>query len=90
MYTYIPRGVCSRRIDIQLDGDTVKDVVFTGGCNGNLNAISKIITGMPVDHVIEVFSGNTCGPRPTSCADQLARALQEAKGAPEAQSEAQA
>lgn len=85
MYTYIPRGVCSRRIDIQLDGDTVKDVVFTGGCNGNLNAISKIITGMPVDHVIEVFSGSTCGPRPTSCADQLARALQEAKGAPEAQ-----
>ena len=85
MYTYIPRGVCSRRIDIQLDGDTVKDVVFTGGCNGNLNAISKIITGMPVDHVIEVFSGNTGGPRPTSCADQLARALQEAKGAPEAQ-----
>ena len=52
MYTYTPRGVCSRRIDIQLDGDTVKDVVFTGGCSGNLKAISKIIKGMPVDHVI--------------------------------------
>lgn len=85
MYTYTPRSVCSRRIDIQLDGDTVKDVVFTGGCNGNLRAISKIIKGMPVDHVIEVFDGNTCGPRPTSCADQLARALREAKNAPEAQ-----
>ena len=82
MYTYTPRGVCSRRIDIQLDGDTVKDVVFTGGCNGNLKGISKIIKGMPVDHVIEVFDG---GPRPTSCADQLARALREAKNAPEAQ-----
>ena len=52
MYTYIPRGVCSRRIDIQLDGDTVKDVVFTGCCYRNLNAISKMTTGLPVDHVI--------------------------------------
>ena len=85
MYTYTLHGVCSRRIDIELDGDTVKEVAFAGGCNGNLKAISKIIKGMPVDRVIEVFEGNTCGPRPTSCADQLARALREAKDAPEAQ-----
>ena len=52
MYTYTPRGVCSRRIDIQLDGDTVKDVVFTGGCNGNLKGIGSLVEGMEVDEVI--------------------------------------
>lgn len=81
MYTYIPRGVCSRRIDVELDGDTIKDVEFTGGCNGNLKAISKLVKGRKVDEVVEILQGNTCGPRSTSCADQLTRALREAQAA---------
>lgn len=77
---YIPRGVCSRLIHVELsdDGKTVENVAFTGGCNGNLKAISKLVAGMSVEQVVKTLSGNTCGPRPTSCADQLARALTEA------------
>ncbi len=77
---YIPRGVCSRLIHVELSGDgkTVENVAFTGGCNGNLKAISKLVAGMPVEQVVKILAGNTCGPRPTSCADQLTRALTEA------------
>lgn len=77
---YIPRGVCSRLIHVELsdDGKTVENVAFTGGCNGNLKAISKLVAGMSVEQVVKTLAGNTCGPRPTSCADQLARALTEA------------
>lgn len=77
---YIPRGVCSRLIHVELsdDGKTVENVVFTGGCNGNLKAISKLVSGMPVEQVVKTLAGNTCGPRPTSCADQLTHALMEA------------
>lgn len=81
MYTYIPRGVCSRRIDVELDGDIIKSVAFTGGCDGNLKAISKLVKGQKVDEVVEILQGNTCGPRRTSCADQLTRALREAQAA---------
>lgn len=78
---YRPRGVCSRNIHIVLsdDGKTVKSVQFTGGCDGNLKAISKLIAGKPVDEVVRLLEGNTCGPRPTSCADQLTRGLREAQ-----------
>ena len=77
---YIPRGVCSRLIHVELsdDGKTVENVAFSGGCNGNLKAISKLVAGMPVEQVVKILAGNTCGPRPTSCADQLTRALTEA------------
>lgn len=77
---YIPHGVCSRLIHVELsdDGKTVENVAFTGGCNGNLKAISKLVAGMPVEQVVKILAGNTCGPRPTSCADQLTRALTEA------------
>ena len=80
MHTYIPRGVCSRAINVELDGDTVSHVDFVGGCDGNLKAISKLIQGMTVDQVAGVLEGNTCGRRSTSCADQLVRALREAQG----------
>ena len=81
MHTYIPRGVCSRQIDVELDGDTIKSVQFTGGCDGNLKAVSKLVRGMAVDDVAALLEGNTCGRRSTSCADQLVRALRSAQAA---------
>ena len=61
------------------DGQTVESVEFTRGCDGNLKAISKLVAGMPVDKVVELLQGNTCGPKPTSCADQLTHGLREAQ-----------
>ena len=77
-----PRGVCARMIHVELDdaGKTIEAVSFTGGCNGNLKAISKLVAGQPVEHIVELLQGNTCGPRRTSCADQLTLALREAAG----------
>ena len=77
---FTPRGVCSRAIHVELtdDGRTIERVSFEGGCNGNLKAISKLVAGMPVEQVVSTLKGNTCGPRRTSCADQLTRALTEA------------
>lgn len=77
---FAPHGVCARNIHIELDdsGRTIESVGFTGGCNGNLKAISKLVAGMPVEEVASKLEGNTCGNRPTSCADQLSRALREA------------
>ena len=62
-------------IEIELDGDTIKDVVFTGGCNGNLSGISKLIKGMKAEDVIEKLEGTRCGFKDTSCPDQLSKAL---------------
>lgn len=77
---FTPRGVCSRAIHVELtdDGRTIERVSFEGGCKGNLKAISKLVAGMPVEQVVSTLKGNTCGPRRTSCADQLTRALTEA------------
>lgn len=79
-YDYTPRGVCARNIHVELsdDGKTIESVSFVGGCNGNLKAIGKLVRGMSVDKVCEILEGNTCGPRPTSCADQLTHALRAA------------
>ena len=79
-YDYKPQGVCARAIHVELDdaGMTIERVSFEGGCNGNLKAISKLVAGMPVAQVVDTLAGNTCGKRPTSCADQLAHALTEA------------
>ena len=79
MHVFIPRGVCSRAIHVELDGDKVTHVEFDGGCSGNLKAISKVSRGMTVDHVAELWEGNTCGNRKTSCVDQLVCALREAQ-----------
>ena len=79
-YTYIPKGVCSRKMTVELNDDhTIQAVRVEGGCNGNLKAISKLVAGQPVDHIVEMLEGNTCGPRKTSCADQMTRALREAQ-----------
>lgn len=82
-YDFRPRGVCSRAIHIDLadDGKTIKNVSFEGGCNGNLKAIGRLVQGKSADEIAEVLAGNTCGPRPTSCADQLSKALKQAEAA---------
>ena len=78
-YVYRPRGVCSIQIKFDLEGDIVRGVRFTGGCDGNLKAIGKLVEGMTVDEIEEKLLGNTCGMKPTSCADQLARAVRQAR-----------
>lgn len=77
-YTYKTHGTCSRKIEIELDGDIIKEVSFEGGCNGNLKGISSIVKGKTVQEVIDAFEGITCGFKRTSCPDQLACALKEA------------
>jgi uncharacterized protein (TIGR03905 family) len=81
MFTFYPEGVCSMMIEIELDGDVIKDVVFTGGCNGNLSGISKLIKGMKAQDVIDKLEGTTCGFKDTSCPDQLSKALRKAMAA---------
>ena len=85
-FDYKPQGVCSRNIHLNLsdDGSKVLDVEFTGGCDGNLKAISKLVAGHSVDEISGILAGNTCGPRQTSCADQLTRGLAEAREAAQA------
>jgi uncharacterized protein (TIGR03905 family) len=77
-YIYKTKGTCSSKIEVELDGNIIKSVHFTGGCNGNLNGISKIVEGMTVENVVSKFTGLTCGYKKTSCPDQLAQAVQEA------------
>lgn len=76
---YIPHGVCSRVIDIDLDGNVIKKVQFTGGCSGNTQGVAALIENMTVEDAVNRLSGIRCGFRPTSCPDQLARALTEGK-----------
>lgn len=75
---FITKGVCSRKIYFDVVDGKVYNVSFVGGCNGNLKAIGKLVEGMEVEKVISLLKGNTCGYKPTSCADQLAIALEEA------------
>ena len=75
---YQTRGVCSRAINVELDGDIVKSVEFVGGCAGNTQGVARLVEGMKVSEAISRLEGITCGPRPTSCPDQLAKALQQA------------
>lgn len=79
MYSYTPRGVCAKSINIELDGDKISYIDFEGGCNGNLKAIAKMVAGKTVDEVAEQLEGLTCGPRLTSCADQMVKGLREAQ-----------
>ena len=74
-YSYKTSMVCASQIDFDLDGDVVTNVRFTGGCNGNLKAIAKLIDGWTVQQIEDKLLGNTCGHKPTSCADQLAKAV---------------
>ncbi|MCI7726475.1 MAG: TIGR03905 family TSCPD domain-containing protein [Clostridiales bacterium] len=79
MYQYKTKGTCSQMIYFDLEDGKVKNVQFLGGCNGNLKGIGQLVEGMDVDDVIARLEGTTCGMKRTSCPDQLAKALKEAK-----------
>ena len=77
---YRTKGVCSRMIKLELDGDTIRSVEFVGGCSGNTQGVARLVEGMKVDDAIARIEGIKCGPRPTSCPDQLPQALRQATG----------
>ena len=78
-YRFIPRGVCARSAEFDLDENgKISNLSFRGGCAGNLQAIGKLLEGADAEEVIKLLEGNTCGPRPTSCADQLTKGLRAA------------
>ena len=76
-FTYRPRGVCSQLMEIEVEGDKIKHVKVTGGCSGNLQGISRLVEGMEIKEAISRMEGIRCGFKPTSCPDQLARALKQ-------------
>jgi uncharacterized protein (TIGR03905 family) len=76
---YKPQGVCVRNIQFDLTDDVVRNLVFEGGCDGNLKALVKLLEGKTRDEITAMFKGQTCGKKPTSCMDQLANALDEAR-----------
>ena len=77
-YLYKTKGTCSSQIEVELEGNVVKNVKFTGGCHGNLQAIPKLVEGMTVEEVERRISGIRCGMKNTSCGDQLAKACRAA------------
>ena len=76
---YKTRGTCSSEIHFDVIDNKLSNVRYTGGCNGNLNGIGKLVEGMDVDDAIRRLDGITCGMKPTSCPDQLAKALKKYK-----------
>lgn len=77
-YDHKNSGVCSTMVHFDIDDDKkVRNVSFDGGCNGNLKAIARLVEGKDAAEVRDILLGNTCGMRPTSCADQFARAIEE-------------
>ena len=79
-YEYKTKGTCSQKIFFDIEDGKVKNVQFLGGCNSNLKGIGALVEGMNVDDVIARLEGTKCGMKSTSCPDQLAKALKEAKG----------
>ena len=77
-YEYKTENTCSQIISFDIDGNVITNIEFYGGCNGNLKAIAKLLDGATVEEIEEKLLGNTCGHRPTSCTDQLARAVRKA------------
>ena len=78
-FEYKTKGTCSQHILFDVEEHKVKNVQFIGGCNGNLKGIGSLVEGMDIDEVISRLEGTTCGMKPTSCPDQLAQALKQAK-----------
>ena len=79
-YTFQPRGVCSRAMSVEVDDQgVIRDLQVVGGCNGNLQAISRVVEGMTVEQIEGYFKGISCNGRGTSCSDQLATAVRKAK-----------
>ena len=78
-FEYKTSGTCSQRIFFEVEDGKLSHVQFLGGCNGNLKGIGSLVEGMDIDEVIARLEGTTCGMKSTSCPDQLAKALKEAK-----------
>ena len=76
--TYRPKGVCSRLMRVEVEDGIIRQVAVQGGGSGNLQGISRLLVGMPVQQAIERMEGVRCGGKPTSCPDQLAKALRQA------------
>ncbi len=74
-FTYKPTGVCSRQIDLEMEGNIIRKVTFTGGCSGNTQGVASLAAGMTAEELIERIEGIRCGFKPTSCPDQLAKAI---------------
>lgn len=77
-YIYKTKGTCSSQIKFDINGDVITNVVFTGGCDGNLKAVPRLVEGLTVEQIESKIKGIQCGFRGTSCADQLAKAVREA------------
>ena len=76
-YKYIPKGVCSREMNFEIEDGVIKTLNVVGGCNGNLKGISSLLSGMKVDDAIKELKGIECGYKNTSCPDQIAKALEK-------------
>lgn len=74
-YVYKTKGTCSRAIFLTVDGDTLLDAMYMGGCSGNTQGICRLIKGQKLSKIRETLSGIRCGEKPTSCPDQLSRAI---------------
>jgi uncharacterized protein (TIGR03905 family) len=77
MYSYVPKGVCSKKIDFEIVDGKISEVIFTGGCSGNSSGVAALVKGMKVEEVIKRLKGINCGTKSTSCPDQLAIALEK-------------
>jgi uncharacterized protein (TIGR03905 family) len=77
-HEYTPRGTCSRKIDFDIEDGVIRSVAFTGGCSGNTQGVAALAVGHTPEEVIHILKGIRCGSKPTSCPDQLARALEQA------------
>lgn len=80
-YNYTTENTCSQLISFDIEDNVIRNIEFYGGCNGNLKAIAKLVDGWTVEKIEEMLLGNICGRRPTSCADQLAKAVRTAYSA---------
>ena len=78
MTTYYPKGSCSREIHVELDGDRIANIEVIGGCNGNLKGVAALLKGMNAQEAIARIRGITCGPKTTSCPDQISYAIEQA------------
>lgn len=76
-HTYIPSGVCSKKIDFDYEDGKIYNLKYVGGCNGNLKAISRLVEGLSFSEVVKRLEGNTCGIKNTSCANELVKAIKE-------------
>ena len=77
-FSFVPKGVCAHQIDFEIEDGKLRNVKFTGGCDGNTKAISKLLEGADAANTVDILKGNLCGMKGTSCADQLAKGIEQA------------